>query len=223
MSKVTNLDLSNKISLLENKLDVLMTKVQTETIVGCCECQEKESLIYNELKLYLSDKFTEFEKDLQSRLQQVDKSIDCFRDIFENYKTELIGNIEILANHVSKNDSYNKMSDVTLSKIYELIDNTNMENQDLIKKQNINLNNCNNKLDKCSDIDNKLQSLIKTTELNNTTLVKKLDMLFYENETIKHQLLIEEELRKYDDEIISLKSKIQSTLNEINVLIQIEN
>lgn len=222
MSKITNLDLSNKISLLENKMDIILTKVDTETIVGCCECQEKETMIYSELKLYLSDKFSEFEKELQSRLQQLDNSVDCFRDIFDNYKSELIGNLEILANHISKNDSYSKMNDVTLSKIYELIDNSHMENQELLKKHTINLNDYNKKLDNCTDINSKLQCLIKTSESQNINLLKKLDVLFYENEMIKHQLLIEDELRKYNDEIYSLKNKIQMTLNEVAELIRQE-
>lgn len=222
MSKITNLDLSNKISLLENKMDIILTKVDTETIMGCCECQEKETIIYSELKLYLSDKFSEFEKELQTRLQQLDKSVDCFRDIFENYKSELIGNLEILANHISKNDSFSKMNDVTLSKIYELIDSSQMENQELLKKHTLNLNNYNKKLDTCTDINNKLQCLIKTSESQNVNLIKRLDMLCYENEMIKHQILIEDELRKYNDEICCLKNKIQTTLNEVTELIEQE-
>jgi predicted HTH domain antitoxin len=222
MSKVTNLDLSNKISLLENKLDVVMTKVQNESIVGCCECREKETLIYNELRLYLSDKFTEFENDLQSRLQQFDKSVDFFRDIFENYKSELIGNLEILANHITKNESFSKMNDITLSKIYELLDTSQTENQELLKKNNVHIVNYNKRLDTVVDINSKLQNLIKTTDLHNVNILKRLDMLFYENEMIKHQLLIEDELRKYSEEIYNLKQKIQSTLNDVTSLIKQE-
>ena len=44
-------------------------------------------------------------------------------------------------------------------------------------------------------------------------------VLHYENEVIKHQLLLEEELRKYDNEIDSLKQQVEETLGQVNKLI----
>jgi hypothetical protein len=114
------------------------------------------------------------------------------------------------------------MNDITLSKIYELLDNSQTENQELLKKNNLNIVNYNKRLDAFVDINSKLQNLIKTTDSHNVNVLKRLDMLFYENEMIKHQLLIEDELRKYSEEIYNLKQKIQLTLNDVTSLIKQE-
>jgi uncharacterized protein YejL (UPF0352 family) len=47
----------------------------------------------------------------------------------------------------------------------------------------------------------------------------KVNDIFFENELIKHQLSLEEEIRKYDDDLESLKIITRETINSINLKI----
>lgn len=47
----------------------------------------------------------------------------------------------------------------------------------------------------------------------------KIDMLYYENETIKHQLLLEEDIRKYECEINTLSNIINKTILDIDKIL----
>jgi hypothetical protein len=53
-----------------------------------------------------------------------------------------------------------------------------------------------------------------THVLTNTNT--KVNDIFFENELIKHQLSLEEEIRKYDDDLESLKIITRETINSIN-------
>jgi hypothetical protein len=52
-----------------------------------------------------------------------------------------------------------------------------------------------------------------------TETYNKIDLLYYENETIKHQFLIEENIRKYEFEIDNLKTSINTTIEMINTIL----
>jgi hypothetical protein len=50
-------------------------------------------------------------------------------------------------------------------------------------------------------------------------IYNKIDMLYYENETIKHQLLLEEDIRKYECEINTLANIINKTILDIDKIL----
>jgi len=64
-----------------------------------------------------------------------------------------------------------------------------------------------------------LSTLIESIDKINT----KVDSFFYENEIIKHQLSLEEQYRKYNDEIEGLKITIVNSTNIINNILLLYN
>lgn len=114
--------------------------------------------------------------------------------------------------------------------------NEELYNQIIIKLDQINFNLAdelfnNYKTDIMNNLDNIMNNIThNNNEISNknkendlytliSTVDTKLNSLFYENEIIKHQLLIEDELRKYSDEISSLKTEIKNVLDDINSIV----
>lgn len=173
--KTSNMDLLNKLNSLENKVDVILYKLNKETYMGCCDCKNKETQIYNELKLYIEDKIEELKSQFINKLDEINVSTNNFNELFYNYKTELVNNLDTIINQIySSNES--KVSKNT-GDYTTLIDN----------------------------------------------LSSKIDTIFYENEVIKHQFLLEDEIRKYNDEILNLKTEIKTVLNDINTILGKQN
>jgi hypothetical protein len=52
---------------------------------------------------------------------------------------------------------------------------------------------------------------------------KKLDSIYFENELIKHQLTLEDEIRKLIDEVSNIHSIIKNTISGLDVLIKKSN
>ena len=49
---------------------------------------------------------------------------------------------------------------------------------------------------------------------------KKLDSIYFENELIKHQLALEDEIRKLIDEVSNIHSIINNTINDLDIIIK---
>ena len=111
---------------------------------------------------------------------------DKFRDILENIKQiekdKLNNVLETYKNEILTN------FETIISKLEDLKNN----------KQNNENNNIKEHFDKITD------------QLNNIT--NKIDLLYYENEIIKHQLLLEEEIRKCEQEIDILSNIINKVI-----------
>ena len=77
--KVSNIDLKNKIDSLDNKLDIVMSHLSTSyNINGCCDCQARETKIYNDLKDFLETKLEGFKADIESKIEQSSSSTLLF-------------------------------------------------------------------------------------------------------------------------------------------------
>lgn len=191
--KVSNIDLKNKIDYLDNKLDIVMNFLSsTNTITGCCDCQARETKIYNDLKNFLETKMEGIKTDIESKLEQSNSS--TFVGLFEEHKHEIIYNLEIIIQHLK--DINTNAPAHTINDIYKLL---------LSHTSAIN------------SLDNRVSATFDVAkELSNGMAI-----LHYENEVIKHQLLLEDEIRKYDNEIDSLKLKVNESLSEVNDLISI--
>lgn len=71
----------------------------------------------------------------------------------------------------------------------------------------------NERLDK---IDKTLHQMNNKRDGEVRELHAKIDALFYDNEVIKHQLMLEEEIRKYGQEIERLSSFVQRAIQDID-------
>jgi hypothetical protein len=117
---------------------------------------------------------------------------DKFRDIQNNLK------------QLEKQDKLNNFLENYKNEIL-----TNFEN--IISKLEIIKNNETANFDKIKDIRKLLSDDNIYTQLN--TISNKIDLLYYENEIIKHQLLLEEDIRKCEQEVNILSDIINKTLN----------
>lgn len=68
-------------------------------------------------------------------------------------------------------------------------------------------------------LDNNKEFCIQNVYEKINEIYNKIDMLYYENETIKHQLLLEEDIRKYECEINTLANIINKTILDIDKIL----
>lgn len=216
--KISNIDLSNKIDNIENKIDIINLRLDSQTTEGCCDCKSREKVIYSQIKDYLEEKFNKFTHDITVKLN--DKEV--INTVFLKYHNEILENIDkiILNINVLKNENSNENSNGNLELPEEffvkLQNSINLQNNkefcDIVKNVEDLHTLYMSKMDNQSDIAKNLYDIL--IKLDN-----KINMLYFENEIIKHQLLLEEELRKYNDEIDNLKSLIEVKIKDINNVI----
>ena len=126
--------------------------------------------------------------------------MSILNNIFEDYKTQLIDNLQSICNQLNNDKLNNNIIDEKLQQY---------NNQKNIKEHHCNFS----KVDFDSSF-NKTQDKLEI-------LCGKLDMLYFENEIIKHQLSLQDEIRKYSDEIDNLSSIIEKTIIEIDEMTKI--
>lgn len=143
---------------------------------------------------------------------------------FNKKKIQEIQLKEILLNLNLFNDKIDKLN----GKIIELNNKIDINAEKLNTKIDDTINKLNNKIDytyenknieeyiideACKKINEKNKNEIKE---NITAINDKLNILFFDNEIIKHQLLLEDEIRKYGDEINNLSLIINNTIKTID-------
>ena len=197
--RINNIELLNKIITVENKLDILNTRLDNKT---CCDCKSREVIVYEELKDYLQFKLSEFNDQINNKLIEFNnkETLSILNNIFEDYKTQLIDNLQSICNQLNNDKLNNNIIDEKLQQY---------NNQKNIKEHHCNFS----KVDFDSSF-NKTQDKLEI-------LCGKLDMLYFENEIIKHQLSLQDEIRKYSDEIDNLSSIIEKTIIEIDEMTKI--
>lgn len=164
-TKISKIDLLNKVNTLENKIDIILSSINNNTFIGCCDCKKKECHIYNELKYYIEEQKNFVKEDNINNLDKLDA-------IFSNYKKDLVDTLETI---ISTYNTFNKSTDI--------------------------------------------DTVLKSINNSVISLSSKIDSVFYENEVIKHQLLLEDEIRKYEDEISNLKTQVKHILDDINQIL----
>jgi hypothetical protein len=194
-NRIKNIDLLNKITDIENKIDILNNRLKDSTLHCCCNDVETTEIEFSkEIKDYLETKILDFNNEIKEINQNNKISekivntnnilITNFNKMFEDYKIEVVNNLEKIFDTLY---NYNK-KDIVAS------------NDQYLKKMDI--------INKISNFENNINTKI-------SLLDSKVDNLYFDNEIIKHQLLLEEEIRKYTDEIDNLSLIIQKTISEL--------
>ena len=177
--KISNLDVCNKLSALENKVDVLISNLEAKTLEGCCNCKKREVKVYKELMEYLNEMFCNVENEIFQKYCGHEIPTDAVKQIFDTFKKGL---------------SYR------LDSIISRMGSTIIDNGESLLSQS---------MDK-----------VHTEMISINT---KLDGLYYENEVIKHKLFLENELRKYEDDISTLKHAVNATIESVSKVIESMN
>lgn len=218
--KVTNADLLNRLAILENKIDIVTTRLNSESI---CACKPRDTS--GELKDYLETKFAELTNRLTSECIQ-QKTLS---DTFESYKIDIMDNLQSIITNLSISNTFNEdvnkhpVSACT-NDILEGVRNELANQKSDILKLNLFIEN---KLHKLTTL---LDRSVKETsdkfvqiESRFIDLDGRLNSIYFENELIKHQLILEDDIRKTIDEVNVLSKMISETINQIDNIKQIDN
>lgn len=154
--KGANGDIVTKVNILENKVDILLSNMSDllskENRHDKCHCKNAELIVYNEIKTYINDKFTDLEYDLCEKFENVEKNTDDIKKLFNNYKNDVINNMEFLIDHIYK-ETQNFKEHIVFTKIKNMID---FAQNDYFDKINNELAIINNKLNEINDISTNL-------------------------------------------------------------------
>jgi hypothetical protein len=195
--KVSNVDLMSRLVHLENKIDIVNTKVdsQSQLLQGCCDCKSREVIVYKELKDYIEDKFSQLTLGIIDRLnslEEINSSVQLntqkiCNEVFEKYKTDIIDNLQTIITNISIS---NIQADVG------------------IQSKLVDLNAC---LDKLTEESSNRFSVVNM----------KLDSIYFENEVIKHQLKLEDDIRNAIEEVNNLNNIIACAISQIDKFIKV--
>lgn len=195
--KVSNVDLMSRLVNLENKIDIVNTKVdsQSQLLQGCCDCKSREVIVYKELKDYIEDKFSQLTLGIIDRLNSIDEinssaqlnTQKICNEVFEKYKTDIIDNLQTIITNISIS---NIQADVG------------------VQTKLVDLNAC---LDKLTEESSNRFSVVNM----------KLDSIYFENEVIKHQLKLEDDIRNAIEEVNNLNNIIACAISQIDKFIKV--
>lgn len=232
--KVTNSDLLNHLVNLENKIDIVNTRINSQTLEGCCDCKTRETTIYKQLKDYLEDKFSEFSQGILEQLrtnnyqQDLSKNnfqkdiVNTFNSTFDKYKIDIMNNLQTIITNLSisniqgdSNESF--CTNYILDQLRNELTSYRIDTENDIAKILIMYENAN------KTIVEKLENVAGKSDIIDTRINcvdTKVDSLYFENEIIKHQLKLEDEIRSAIDEVHSLSLIVTSAISQLDSLLE---
>lgn len=262
-------ELLNKFNNLENKIDILNNKFESfKYMDGCCDCQTRETKIYNDLKEYLDDKLLELKNSI---LESVNKNIVFTDNISDSSSDSSDYNLRYLECLESKlriaiEEVYNKNRNELLETLQKCCETSNTHNKTdifnlfnnmhqnlgnmLVQLQNDVKTNLNEKdlslrtdlqtffigvqkdlssnmnsqtstyVNHLLDVNNQLTKHVKDLESLTLNIDKNVNSFYFENEIIKHQLQLSEEIRQYSSEIVSLRDLATNAKHTIDELLE---
>lgn len=110
---VSNVDLYNQLGHVDNKLDIILTKMNEGNVRSCCDCKYNESVVYEQLKCYIEERFT----TLQESMSHIDMNIHVLQETFNNCRKDMIGNLEFIICNLNKELSSDKEQLLKLDEI----------------------------------------------------------------------------------------------------------
>jgi malate synthase len=228
--KVSNVDLMNSIKKLENKLDILNTNLDSQSLQGCCNCKTKEALVYKELHDYLESKFSDLVEKLTLKFDEKNKTNKIEReelvtniyDTFDKYKVDIMNNLQTIITNLSLSDKTNNIINsipVIEQLKNEIIKYKTDTEQDFCKILTL-FENVNRSIDdKLINLNNIIQTVGENTNGKFDVIDVKLNSIYFENEIIKHQFLLEEQIRQSIEEINNINNSINDTIRKLDSLI----
>lgn len=212
--KVSNTDLMSRLVNLENKIDIVNTKIDSQSLLleGCCDCKNREVLVYKELKDYIEEKFSQLTSGIMERLNKQDQinsniHLDTLKicdDVFEKYKTDIMDNLQTIITNISiSNIQGGGDSEFCTTFIIDKVRDEFSTYKAGIESKLLDLNTC-------------LRRLTEESSNRFSSVDMKLDSIYYENEVIKHQLKLEDDIRNTIEEVNSLNNIIACAISQID-------
>jgi hypothetical protein len=231
--KVSNADLLNSLLSLQNKIDIITTNMNSKFVEGCCDCKSRESLVYKQLHEYLEEKFLELNNSLLKRFEETDivkkelveNTIVLFNNTFDKYRDDVMTNLQNIISNLSLSSTDNSSNTYIVEQLRNEIKNEITSYKKDKEKELYEILNSYSTINK--SMEDKLITLSDLFQVfteDNCKLIismdKKLDSIYFENELIKHQLALEDEIRKLIDEVNNIHGIINNTINDLDIIIK---
>lgn len=225
--KKLDTEVINLFNTIENKIDTINSNFNCVTFLdGCCNCKERDLKINEMLITFLESKFSElYITENNVKLEDLVNSIliDVKTEL-ENTKVDNKSSFELLTDsitHLANEIKELKLNSTNESKqILEEFKQT--PSSDKLLRSDLNTFLVAMKDDIKTDMKQNIQFVNHNIDLLKNTLdilINKTDAIFYDNEIIKHQFSIEENIRIYSDTIDSLKISIEKSINDIDQIL----
>jgi hypothetical protein len=209
---------------LENKIDIVTTRLNSESTQGCCDCKSREVLVYKELKDYLETKFTELSNKFESEERTVLKN--HINDTFEICRNDIIDNLQTIITNLSISNIQNDTSSSFCTNyILEHLKNELIEHKlsfdggiiQLYENINMSIEDKLHKLTALLDrVTKETGSKFTQIESRFVDVDGKLNSIYFENQLIKHQLSLEDDIRKTIDEVNDLSKMINIAIKQMD-------
>jgi hypothetical protein len=208
--KKIDTEVINLFNTIENKIDTINSNFNCVTLLdGCCNCKERDIKINEMLITFLESKFSE--------LYTTDVKLeDLVNSILIDIKTELENT------KVDNKSSFELLKESITNLTNEIQELKQTPNSDKLLRSDLNTFLVAIKDDIKTDMKQNIQFVNHNIDLLKNTLdilINKTDAIFYDNEIIKHQFSIEENIRIYSDTIDSLKLSIEKSINDIDQIL----
>lgn len=243
--KKIDIEILNIFNKIENKIDNINHKFDSITYLdGCCQCKERESKINEMFINFFESKLTELQHSFQNSddtflsefKETLKKELENIKNPIDN--KSLLEQLKDISNKIDSNTKYTKDIYINTEKlnvntkdicndIFSELFNKNDNQRDKQLRFDLNTLLVNLK----DEIKNEVKQSLQITLTNQNksieqiltlkelavNLSSKTDSFFYDNEIIKHQFILEENIRVSNDSIDALKLSIEKTINEINL------
>ena len=218
--KKVDTEVLNLFNTIENKIDIINSNFNCVTFLdGCCICKERDIKINEMLITFLESKFSELYLN-ESKVTKNELSVKNHIDsILIDIKTELQNKFVTKENQKSSLELLTYSVNNLTNEIQQL---KQTPSSDKLLRSDLNTFLVAIKDDIKSDIKGSMQiTLQNNTVLKNTLdiLINKTDAIFYDNEIIKHQFSIEENVKNYSDTVDYLKISIEKSINDIDQIL----
>lgn len=239
--KVTNADLLSRLVNLENKIDIVSTRMNSQSLEGCCDCKTRETTVYKQLKDYLEEKFSELNSGVleQLRVNNVNQDlskynlqkdiVNVFNDTFDKYKLDIMNNLQTIITNLSisniqgdGNESF--CTTYILDQLRNELTTYRLDTENDMGKILVLYENANRTMDeKLTSVNDFFKKAKEESNEKFVCLDRKLNSLdtkigsiYFENEIIKHQLKLEDEIRVAIDEVNNLSLIVTSAISQID-------
>lgn len=217
--KKLDIEVINLFNKLENKIDTINSNFDCVTFLdACCKCKERDVKINDMLITYLECKFSDLSDNID-----IDSILLSVKNELQN---TLVSTVDHKSSFESLIDSITYLKNETINLKNEIQQLKEIPKSDKLLRNDLNTFLVAIKDDIKSDIKGYMQITLQNIIDNNTLLkntldilINKTDAIFFDNEIIKHQFSIEENIKIYSDTIDSLKLSIEKSINDIDIIL----
>jgi SAM-dependent MidA family methyltransferase len=102
-------------------MEIILSKINEETVKGCCDCKHNEKVLYEKMKIYIKEQLTSLEESLLANFGAIDTNV---QKVFNDYLNDMVTNLEFIVSNMCKDSltpsQYTKQIDQYMDELHEL-------------------------------------------------------------------------------------------------------